>query len=45
MTTCEKKLHLDAVLKAVEFPASVAGLNPCLTKIDRNDLTHFDKAL
>jgi len=33
-------IRLDAVLQAVEFPASIAGLDASLADVDRDDFTH-----
>ncbi|EFJ17551.1 hypothetical protein SELMODRAFT_420969 [Selaginella moellendorffii] len=37
--------HLDAVLQAVELPAGVADLDPGLTDVDRDALSHLAEAL
>ncbi len=34
-------IRLDSVLKAVQLPASVAGLNTALADVDRKTLSHF----
>lgn len=37
----ETSIYLDPMLKTVEFPAIVTDLNPGLTNVDRNALSHF----
>jgi hypothetical protein len=36
-------VRLDAVLKAVEFPAAVSDLDAGLTRMDTDDFTHVEE--
>mmetsp|Transcript_9845 Transcript_9845/g.30344 ORF Transcript_9845/g.30344 Transcript_9845/m.30344 type:complete len:289 (-) Transcript_9845:97-963(-) len=38
----ESSVRLDAVLKAIKFPAAVSELDTALAKMDGDDFTHFD---